>query len=318
MDKEIQHILALSLIKGVGAAFIKTRLNEIKTYINDISLLGNMLGGKVTINGIEENIPLANQIMEDCKEYNIKAIPITSVHYPSLLREIKTPPPILYLKGNENNLKKCIAIIGTRKSDDLGNKIANRIGEYFSKNWSVCNGLVNGIDKNSIYHNETIFQNVTGVLSGGLNYSKTSSKITQELAEQVLANNGLLISENPPNKKEDQFSGSKASRIQAGLSKGIILIQSSKNGGSKYTLKAFSEVNRPIGVIDFLGNKNFDLDENFSGNRLFLKKGIPAIAEMCEIKKINNIKTDKIISIRGKDDYILFEKEMNKISITNY
>jgi len=39
---------------------------------------------------------------------------------------------------------------------------------------------------------------------------------------------------------------------------------------------------------------------------------------MCEIKKINNIKTDKIISIRGKDDYILFEKEMNKISITNY
>lgn len=310
MIKEIQYILALSLIKGVGAAFIKTRLNEIETYINDIDLLGNMLGGKVTIDGIKENIPRANKIIEECQENCIQILPITSKEYPHLLKELKTPPPILYLKGNIDNLRKCVAVIGTRKSDNLGNKIAFKIGDYFSKNWSICNGLVDGIDKNTIQFNETVFSNVTGVISGGLNFRNTSSKITQALAEKVLNNNGLLVSENPPNKKEDQFSGSKASRIQAGLSKGIILIQSSKTGGSKYTIGAFSSLDRPIGVVNFEGNKQFEETDIFSGNRELIKNGILGIAEICEIKKITNIKTKRIIPITSKNEYALFENEL--------
>jgi DNA processing protein len=304
----MKHILALTLIKGVGDAFIKRRLNEIKLYINDLDLLGNMLGGKVSKEGIVENLPLAEKIIEDCIENNIEIVSLICESYPLALKEIKNPPAILYLKGNINNLENCIAIIGSRKSDKLGNAIASKIGSYFSQKWSICNGLVDGIDRSAIEQNESVLQNVTGVISGGLNYHRTSSKITKELADKVLRNNGLLISENPPNKAEDQFSGSKASRIQAGLSKGLVLIQSSNSGGSKYTIKAFSELSRPIGVINFKGNKNFENGELFSGNRLLLNKGINGIAEMCEINKINNIKTKNIIPFTSKNDYILFEK----------
>jgi DNA processing protein len=308
MNNRAQNILALSMIKGVGDAFVKTNLIKIETYIDDIDLLGNMLGGKVTVDGINENLPLAAKIIEDCAENDIKMIPIISEQYPLLLKEIKNPPTILYLKGNIIHLEKCVAIIGTRKSDDLGNRIASKIGKHFSINWSICNGLVEGIDKNAILKNESVYSNVTGVLSGGLNYHKTSSKITIDLADKVLHNNGLLISENPPNKREDQFSGSKASRIQAGLSKGIIIIQTSSTGGSKYTLKAFSELNRVLGVISYKGNKIFDTEELFSGNNLLLDKGIEGVAEMCEIKKMNSIKFKNIIPFNSKDDYILFEK----------
>jgi DNA processing protein len=310
MKNRIQHILALSLIKGVGDAFVKRRLIEIETYIDDIDLLGNMLGGKVTIDGINENLPLANKIIEECFVNGIKLIPIISNQYPALLKEIKNPPTILYLKGNIGNLEKCVAIIGSRKSDALGNTIASKIGAHFSVKWSICNGLVEGIDKNAILQNESVFSNVTGVLSGGLNYHKTASKITQELADKVLMNNGVLISENPPNKREDQFSGSKASRIQAGLSKGVILIQSSDTGGSKYTLRAFSELNRVLGVVSYQGNKIFDTEDYFSGNRLLLEKGFDGLAEMCEIKKMNNIKVKNIIPLMSKDDYILFNKAL--------
>jgi DNA processing protein len=308
MNNRIQHVLALSLIKGVGGAFIKRRLNEIETYIDDLDLLGNMLGGKVTVDAINENLPLANKIIEECHENDIKITSIISDEYPPLLKEIKNPPTILYLKGNLGNLEKCVAIIGSRKSDNLGNAIASKLGGYFSEKWSICNGLVEGIDKNAILNNEAVFSNVTGVLSGGLNYPKTSSKITIELADKVLHNNGLLISENPPNKREDQFSGSKASRIQAGLSKGVIIVQTSTTGGSKYTLKAFSELNRVLGVISFQGNKDFEIAEQFSGNRLLLETGIEGIADMCDIKKSNTIKLKNIIPFKSKGDYILFEK----------
>lgn len=310
MNNRVHHILALSLIKGVGDAFVKRRLNEIETYIDDIDLLGNMLGGQVTTDGIIANLPLANKIIEDCYENDIKIIPITCDEYPALLKEIKNPPAILFLKGNMANIAKCVAIIGSRKSDELGNAIASKIGAYFSNEWSICNGLVDGIDKNAIQNKETVFSNVTGVISGGLNYNKTSSKITQELAENVLNHDGLLISENPPNKREDQFSGSKASRIQAGLSKGIILIQSSSSGGSKYTLKAFSELNRPLGVIGLRGNEIFENDDVFSGNRMLINNKVDGLADMCEIKNMNNIKLKNILPIFSKNDYVLFENEL--------
>ncbi|QNM84587.1 DNA-processing protein DprA [Polaribacter pectinis] len=310
MNIKIKHILAISLIKGVGDAFIKKRLNEIKLYINDIDLLGNMLGGKVTKEGIIENFPIAEKIIEDCIEGNIELVSLLCDSYPCLLKEIKNPPAILYLKGNITNLSNCVAVIGSRKSDDLGNAIANKVGNYFSQKWSICNGLVDGIDRNAIEQNDSVFKNVTGVISGGLNYHRTSSKITKELADKVLRNNGLLISENPPNKAEDQFSGSKASRIQAGLSKGIILIQSSIAGGSKYTLKSFSELDRVLGVINYPGNKSFETEEQFSGNRLLLEKGIEGLVEMCDIKKNSNVKIDKIVQLKSKEDYSFYDKQL--------
>lgn len=310
MNIRIKHILAISLINGVGDAFIKKKINEIETYIYDIDLLGNMLGGKVSKDGILENLPLADKIINDCCESKIEIVSVICETYPSLLKEIKNPPAILYLKGNVTNLENCIAIIGSRKSDELGNTIASKVGSYFSEKWSICNGLVEGIDKNSILNGKSVLSNVTGVISGGLNYHKTSSKTTKELADKVLGNNGLLISENPPNKPEDQFSGSKASRIQAGISKGVILIQSSSSGGSKYTIKTFSELDRLLGVVNFKGNEKFDKEELFSGNRLLINEKLEGLAKMCGIKKINTIKIKSIIEIRNRSDYSFFEKAL--------
>jgi len=303
------NILALSLIKGVGASFIKKNLPLIEQYSQSLDLL-SMIGGKVSLQELEYNIPKAVLILKDCAENSIEVVSIVDNNYPHLLRLINDPPPILYLKGNTNLLPKAIAVIGTRKSNNLGNNIAYKVGEYFSKNWSICNGLVDGIDKHSILKENKIFDNVIGVISGGLNFNETSSLITRELCEKVLKNNGLLISENEPNKKEDRFSGSKASRIQAGLSNALILIQSDINGGSKYTLKSFAKTERPLGIINFKENKEYQNDDIFSANRLILEKGIEGIAEMCEIKKITEIRTKSIIPISKKSDYLTIEKEI--------
>lgn len=310
MKNRIKYLLALSLIKGVGDTFIKKQINVIELYIGDINLMGNMLGGKVTVEGLQECLPMAEEIIDECSKSKIKIVSLLCDGYPQLLKEIKNPPPILYMKGRVENLDRCIGVIGSRKSGDLGNKIASRIGSYFSQNWSVCNGLVDGIDKNAIYNKVSVLNNVTGVLSGGLNFNITSSKTTRFLAEEVLKNNGLLISENPPNKKEDQFSGSKASRIQAGLSRGLVLVESSIDGGSKFTIKSFSELNRVLGVISYPGNTIFENEDRFSGNRLLIKSGIRGISLMCDIRKETNIKTKTIIEIKSKSHYQEFEKNL--------
>jgi DNA processing protein len=313
MKNATKHILALSLIKGVGASFIKRNIPLISSYIDNPEMLSS-IGGKITFEQFNYNLETAQSIIEECDRQQIEMISILDSNYPKTLIEIKDPPPILYLKGNTKLLNRAVAIIGTRNSSELGNKIAEKVGEYFSQNWSICNGLVDGIDKYSVFSNNKVLPNVIGVLSGGLNYEHTSSKITKQLADLVLENNGLLISENEPNKKEDQFSGSKASRIQAGLSIALILIQSKVSGGSKYTLKTFSELNRPLGIIQFSGNSQYENDELFGANRLLAEKEIIGLLEICGIKKIENIRTTEFVTISNKEDYLLLNE---KIKVAN-
>lgn len=309
MEKSTENIIALANIKGIGASFMKQHINLISLYKDNLEILAS-LSNKIDEIDLHANILKAREIISDCAANGIKIISYLDADYPKLLLEIKDPPPVLYAKGNLALLDKAIAIIGTRNSTDLGNKIAQKVGNYFSNQWAICNGLVEGIDKNSILNEDAVYSNVIGVISGGLHFEITSSKITKELAKKVIESNGLLLSENEPNKKEDQFSGSKASRIQAGLSKGLILIQSSINGGSKYTLKTFSELQRPIGVINFNSNTEFSNSDEFSGNRILLSDLNNGLQKMCNIKSNELIKTSKIISISGNEDYKIFENNL--------
>ena len=104
---------------------------------------------------------------------------------------------------------------------------------------------------------------------------------------------------------------SAASGIQAGLSKGIILIQSSITGGSKYTLKSFSEIKSPIGIVAFESSLEYQNSEEFSGNRLLIAENKKGLLKMCDIKKVENLKTLKIIKISDVTDYRVFENSIN-------
>lgn len=308
----IKVLLALGKISGIGDAFIKKNLSvfNLKTTDKVIEQLSKITD-KVSFETISEHLNWAENIVRQCNELNIKILPIYSLDYPKKLKELNNPPSVLYLLGNTSLLNKpIISIIGTRKSTILGNRIANKVGAYFSQEYSICNGLVDGIDRNSIEHEDSVYPNIVGILSGGLNFNTTSSKITVELAKKVLKQNGLLISEAEPNQKEDLYSGSKSSRIQAGISSILILIQSSIDGGSKYTIKSFSKLNRTIGYISFIGNNEYDSSTSFSANRMFDELGLNGIAKMCELKKNNSLNIKKLLPIHSTTDYKIIIKEL--------
>ncbi len=163
---------------------------------------------------------------------------------------------------------------------------------------------MDGIDRAAINKLNELQLDVIGVISGGLNYEYTSSSVTKELAHNILERGGLLLSEVEPNAKEDRYSGSKASRIQAGLSSALILIQSSIGGGSKYTLKTFVKLNRTLGVVSLKNHIEFMGDELFSANRLITDHGIQGLAEFCEMKTTKNVLVKKMVLLSNRDDYV--------------
>lgn len=303
-----KDILVLTMVKGIGPAFIKRNIKRINKDNSCESLIYEFRPEEKEF--IEQYYKNAEEIISICQKENIDIIPLTSDCYPKRLLEISDSPSILYLKGNKSLLNNVLSIIGTRHSTSLGNKIAERLGSYFSTKFAICNGLVEGIDEHSVYVGGKILSNVIGIISGGMCYKETCSQQHQKIIDDVLSNGGLIISEFSPLQKEDKYSGSKASRIQAGLSCGLILVQSKIDGGSKYTIASFSKLNRAIGVIHFPNSEEYNLPE-FSANRLIVEKGICGIAEMIGLKTTSNIKIKSITKIECKADYDTFIDSIN-------
>lgn len=302
-----KDIIILSLVKGIGPATIKKDMQRLKTDTDALALIKDIKPEEL------DNVPTweqqAEEILTKCQEEDIEVIDIASAGYPSSLMQISNPPAVLYVKGNKKLLDNVIAIIGTRHSTVLGNRIAERLGSYFSRHFSICNGLVEGIDEHSIYVDGSVIPNAVGIISGGLCYTETCSKNHIRVIEDVLQAGGVVISEYPPKKKEDQYAGSNASRIQAGLSSGIILVQSKVDGGSRYTLNKFIKLGRVIGVVDFASNAEFQ-DDVFGANRLILEKGEAGLAEFVGLKTTKTLNVKDIIPISSKEDYQLFEKAL--------
>lgn len=304
----IKDILMLTMVKGIGPATLKKNINRLKHEINAYNLIKELKPAELENLSAYENE--ADVIISICHKEGIEIIDITSCAYPKLLLEISNPPTILYVKGNKKLLEKVVvAIIGTRHGTELGNKIAERLGEYFSQHFAICNGLVEGIDEHSIYINHKVVPNAIGVISGGLCYKSTCSQNHVRVIEDVLNANGLVISEFSPMKKEDLYSGSTSSRIQAGLSAGVILVQSGIDGGSKYTLDKFIKLGRVVGVVNFPANPEYQEDA-FEANRLIVEKKEYGLMKFVGLKTPKTLNVRAIIPIASKEDYKVFETKL--------
>lgn len=299
---DIKNLLILSMVKNIGPAFIKKnrqRLSQIASCEEIVNEVNPEELGNIWHYGV-----LTDEIISDCKANNIEMLSILDETYPSQLAEIGDPPSVLFLKGNKSLLNQVIAIIGTRHSSELGNKIAERVGAFFSSYCSICNGLVEGIDEHSIYKDGRVLSNVIGVISGGLCFNETCSNHHIHVINDVLNSGGLIVSECFPRQKEEAYSGSKASRIQAGLSCGLILVQSKVDGGSKYTLAKYSKLGRPIGVIHFPQSREYG-SELFGANRLLIEQGKEGLAQMIGLKRSSSLNNGPIIILSNKDDYLV-------------
>lgn len=308
---ELKEILILTQVKGIGPAFLKKNRSRLMCCDDCTNFIKEVNEEVLTEYQVYENV--AERVLADCNSLGIKPISCLSPEYPRLLLEINDPPAVLYIKGNEALLNKVIAIIGTRHSTPLGNKIAERLGEHFSKEYSICNGLVEGIDEHSICFNGKITSKAIGIISGGLNYTQTCSKAHAKVIDDVLNAGGLIVSEYPPQQPEDKYSGSKASRIQAALSQGLILVQSGIDGGSKYTLATFSKLPRVLGVIHFPTSEEYQ-SEKFEANRVIISEQKDGIARFVGLKTTKKIELSSIIPIQGKADYDIFSSKIDNIT----
>lgn len=165
----------------------------------------------------------------------IEIVNINDYRYPSKLKNIDNRPIVLYMKGNLDNIdNESVAIVGSRNCSLYGKKNADFFSyELAKRNVNVVSGLAKGID--AVAHQACI--NAKGktiaVIGNGLDniYPKENLK----LAEKILENNGVIISEYIVGTKPEKENFPRRNRIISGLSDAVIVVEASNKSGALIT-----------------------------------------------------------------------------------
>jgi len=178
---------------------------------------------------------------------NISFITWKDTDYPALLKEISSPPFVLYYKGVLGGPKNRLAVVGSRKNSAYGEKIvSDLLPAVIRHNINIISGLALGID--ALAH-QTALNNggVTWAIMGsGLDDKNIYPHANRRLARQILENGGALISEFPPGTPPYKQNFPQRNRIIAGLAQATLVIEAKIKSGALITAHYALDSNREI------------------------------------------------------------------------
>ncbi len=194
----------------------------------------------------------------------MKKITINDFSYLQQLKQIKNPPNQLYYKGNIELLNSPgIAIIGSRGCTKYGEKMAKKFAKELSMyGLVIISGMANGIDSYAHLGALDGSKKTIAVLPSGLNniYPKENTK----LYEEILNNNGLIISEYSENEEAKYEKFLQRNRIVSGLSIGTLVVEGGHRSGTSITARLTREQGKNV----FCVPSNLDSKMSITPNRL--------------------------------------------------
>lgn len=306
-EDRIQPILALQQIKGYGNKTVTKILHEfpkvdVSSPVELLNLL-NQITEKIkipTIDIITESWNKSMEIIAISKQNEIEIISQNNPKYPKTLLRIENPPILLHIKGNMDSLKMdSVAIVGTRRPTDYGVKNAQSLTKSFAdEGYCIVSGLAEGVD--STVHKSTLAaKGITiAVLPHGLDTIYPSKN--RQLAEDILENDGALITEYPIYTRFNKSHFIQRDRIQSGLSLSTIVIETNIDGGTMHTAKYCREQKRELFVLKH--PSAFKDNPAIQGNLKLLSETSNPLTEETRIDniiiKLNKVK-GQLIEIRN-------------------
>jgi DNA processing protein len=168
--------------------------------------------------------------------------------YPPLLREIPTPPPVLFVMGDPAALSlRQIALVGSRNPTPLGESIAFDLSSALtSAGLAVTSGLAVGID--AAGHRGALAANGVTLAVVGTGLDQVYPRRHHALMEEIAAS-GAVVSEFPFETPPKAANFPRRNRIIGGLGLGTLVVEATLRSGSLITARLASEFGREVFAV---------------------------------------------------------------------
>jgi DNA processing protein len=226
------NILTAKTYKGIGRAWIIKNLKGNESIEKIVSLLSTSSKENyhITCEDFENNRQIIKRALQKLKGFMDGAVAIGDDNFPQYRGNVKSSeqPIVIFYRGNINLLNlhnKNIAVIGLLNPDNNIEQIEQEIVAELVKNGAtIVSGLALGCD--SIAHKQTLRSNgkTIAILPSPLNNILPAAN--RELANEIIKNDGLLITEyyeDAKSKMELSSRYQERDRLQALFSDAIIL-----------------------------------------------------------------------------------------------
>lgn len=235
------HWIALNSIRGLGPVKIKQLLEKFgepeAVFNQSPSKLveqGIISGSIVSQLGDPALFRFAQEQLNWAERLKVSVITCNDSAYPSCLKEIFAPPPIIYVKGKiEVFQRHAVAVVGTRIPTVYGKKVTDSIcAELVERRLVIVSGMARGIDTSA--HQSCINHRGETVAVLGCGLDRCYPPENRELSEKIVEN-GVLLSEFPLGTPPEAYNFPRRNRIISGMSSAVLVVEAGIKSGSLIT-----------------------------------------------------------------------------------
>ena len=195
--------------------------------------------------------------------------------YPLPLAALPDPPPVLWARGRGAVLgRPAIAIVGARNASSLGARMARKLAEGAGYHGLVVvSGLARGID--TAAHNGALKTGTIAVMAGGVDVIYPAEN---EMLAAAIADQGLLLSEQPVGLRAQARHFPRRNRLIAGLARAVIVVEAAEGSGSLITARDALDQGR-----DLLAVPGHPMDPRAAGCNLLIREGATLVRDTADI-----------------------------------
>ena len=229
-----------------------------------------------------------------------------------------------YYRGKLRPQAQRVAIVGSRENTAYGQSVALELGrDLAAAGVTVVSGAARGID--TFAHRGALQTGRTvAVLGCGINviFPRENRKLLEQIAE-----NGVVLSEFPPQMPPNQGTFPTRNRIIAGLSRGIIVVEAGKKSGALITVKYAGIYSRDVFAIpgQVYAEKSEGCNELIRDGATLIKNAQDVLDEYdLVVEKIPEPELDlpdtaaKVLEVIPRDRFITDEEILNLLDYITF
>jgi DNA processing protein len=199
--------------------------------------------------------------------------------YPAALSDLDDAPPMLWAIGATDILTKPqIALVGARNASSLGGRMARALASGLGEaGFIVTSGMARGID--TAAHLAALKTGTIAVLGGGVDVLYPSENT--KLAEDIVAQGGARISEQPMGLQPQARHFPARNRIISGMAQAVIVVEAAARSGSLITARTALDQGREVMAVP-----GHPFDARASGCNMLLRDGARLVRNVDDVIEV--------------------------------